>query len=83
MPNAGCTDCQEQSLFCSKEGKGRGEAIRARPASAGNKNRVQPVTGLSAGNFFPGLSSSVKSIYPFHMLSALTASKETLATLFP
>lgn len=83
MPNAECTDCQEQSLFHSKEGKGRGEASCARPSGVGNRNRVQLVTALSAADFFPGYSSSVKSVYLFHLLSALTAFKETLVTLFP
>lgn len=55
IPNAECTDCQEQPLFCSKEGKGIGEASGARPAWVGNKDRVQLVTALSA-DVFPGLS---------------------------
>lgn len=62
LDHAECTDCQEQSLFHSKEGKGRGEAICARPALVGNKKTVQLVTALSGGDFFPWtfLSSEVR-----------------------
>lgn len=50
MPNAGCTDCQEQSLFCSKEGKGRGGCR----ASFGWKQEQSPASDhTECRKFFP------------------------------
>lgn len=66
-----------------QQGKGRRETSCARPAGVGNRNTVQQVTALSEGDFSPGLSSSAKSVYPFQLLSALSATEETWVALFP